>query len=206
MPKELFFTISETRRQTLIDASIEEFSNHLYFETSINQIIKNAKIARGSFYQYFVDKEDLYFYIINSILRTKIYEFMKKMDFSNRDIFYIYRKFFLFNLSILSDEKYHSFFKHLYLSMNFKFEQKFRDLVESIRNDLLKDNIKYLQESYSKNIPMFIELTKLLNLIILNLIRLKITDNISDKDILKIYDMRQDIISGKIKFNNSSVK
>ena len=51
----------EEKQQRLLDAQIE-FSRHSLQEASIANIVKLAEIPRGSFYQYFENKEDLYFY------------------------------------------------------------------------------------------------------------------------------------------------
>ncbi|MFJ7932188.1 TetR/AcrR family transcriptional regulator [Peribacillus sp. NPDC096448] len=44
-----------------------EFSEHGYQESSISSIIKKAGIPRGSFYQYFEDKLDLYKYVVEQV-------------------------------------------------------------------------------------------------------------------------------------------
>ncbi|MFR1808686.1 MAG: TetR/AcrR family transcriptional regulator, partial [Pygmaiobacter massiliensis] len=50
MPKELFYALPEEKRQRILDAAVQEFSCAEYHSASINQIIKTADIARGSFY------------------------------------------------------------------------------------------------------------------------------------------------------------
>jgi len=107
MPKDLFFTISERKREKVFDAAFKEFSNQPFFESSINQIIKNADISRGSFYQYFEDKEDLYFYIISDILNNKVQSFSKHLSLESTDIFSIFKEIFVLYLGMISHEKYH---------------------------------------------------------------------------------------------------
>ena len=51
----------EEKQQRLLDAAQIEFSRHSLQEASIANIVKLAGIPR-SFYQYFENKEDLYFY------------------------------------------------------------------------------------------------------------------------------------------------
>lgn len=57
MSTERFEKLSKDKRQRILDAAREEFSRVSYEEASINQIIKNAGISRGSFYTYFEDKK-----------------------------------------------------------------------------------------------------------------------------------------------------
>ena len=83
MPKETFFNLDEEKKQRIIEASINEFSDYSYNEVKLSKIIKAAKIPRGSFYQYFIDKLDLYKYVFNLIGESKL-EFMKDL-LSNHD-------------------------------------------------------------------------------------------------------------------------
>ncbi|MBE5958589.1 MAG: TetR/AcrR family transcriptional regulator [Lachnospiraceae bacterium] len=87
MPKNTFFRIAEEKRKRIIAAAQTEFLNHPYNEVSINQIIKNARIPRGSFYQYFNDKEDLFLYVISEHKKIIQDEFVKGMEKNNGDLF-----------------------------------------------------------------------------------------------------------------------
>lgn len=72
MPNPTFFNLSEDKKSIIISSAIEEFSNADYNTASINQICKKSSIAKGSFYQYFEDKLDLYVYIMNLAIEEKI--------------------------------------------------------------------------------------------------------------------------------------
>lgn len=69
MPSSTFFRLPEEKRQRLLDAAWEEFSRVSFADASINQIIHAASISRGSFYQYFTDKEDLTTYMLGGMRR-----------------------------------------------------------------------------------------------------------------------------------------
>src|SRR5688572_15934237 len=66
MPKETFFNLPEAKRQRLLDLAIEEFAAHDYRLASISRIVARAGIAKGSFYQYFEDKRDLFLYLLDT--------------------------------------------------------------------------------------------------------------------------------------------
>ena len=68
MPSATFFRLPEEKRQRLIDACWEELTQVRFADVSINRIIAAARIPRGSFYQYFEDKEDLIRYLLEDIL------------------------------------------------------------------------------------------------------------------------------------------
>jgi len=71
MPKETFHNLSANKKQKIFDAAVQEFSTQRFSEASINQIVKTAEIPRGSFYQYFHNKEDLFQYMFDQILKEK---------------------------------------------------------------------------------------------------------------------------------------
>jgi AcrR family transcriptional regulator len=65
MPRESFNNLSQEKKNRIFSAAKIEFIRHPYEEVSINRVIKNAKISRGSFYLYFENKEDLYYFVLN---------------------------------------------------------------------------------------------------------------------------------------------
>ena len=91
MPKETFFNLSEDKRERIIDAAINEFSIRLYHKARITAIADNAGIAKGSFYQYFQNKKDLFKYIIELIVN-------KKLEYINNDMLKNKEKYSFFQL------------------------------------------------------------------------------------------------------------
>lgn len=67
MPNKTFFNLSDEKRCRIVDAALQEFAAHSFNEASINRIIKDAEIPKGSFYQYFKNKEDLYLYFLDEV-------------------------------------------------------------------------------------------------------------------------------------------
>lgn len=67
MSKETFLRLPEEKRSRILDAAWEEFLRVKFADASINKIILRARIPRGSFYQYFTDKEDLFAYLLRDI-------------------------------------------------------------------------------------------------------------------------------------------
>ena len=99
MPKETFFNLPADKRNLIISAAINEFSKADYNTASINQICKKACIAKGSFYQYFADKLDLYVYVMTSAIEEKIKFFSSTItEFHNLTLLEQFR--FLFKKGI----------------------------------------------------------------------------------------------------------
>lgn len=72
MPTERFYRLSDKKKQRIRDASMEEFTNTPLDKVSINRIIKEADISRGSFYTYFESKWDILNYLVEDYLE-KLY-------------------------------------------------------------------------------------------------------------------------------------
>lgn len=60
MPTSTFYNLPDEKRMKILRAAVGEFSRKPYGEVSINRVIQAAEIPRGSFYQYFADKTDLF--------------------------------------------------------------------------------------------------------------------------------------------------
>lgn len=67
MPSDTFFRLPEEKRRRLMEAAWEEFTAVRFSDASINKIIRAANIPRGSFYQYFTDKDDLFAYLVRPL-------------------------------------------------------------------------------------------------------------------------------------------
>lgn len=77
MPTATYFNLPAQKRKTLMDAIHKELMRVPYEEVSINKIVQSAGISRGSFYQYFSGKEDMYEFIAAGF-RTQIENFAKE--------------------------------------------------------------------------------------------------------------------------------
>ncbi|WP_027107967.1 TetR/AcrR family transcriptional regulator [Lacticigenium naphthae] len=140
MPTQTFFNLSEEKRERLISGAMKEFAHYCLNDASIANIIKNANISRGSFYQYFDGKSDLYFYLIG-IFRRNTTQLMLQ-SFQEKDGVFI-EGYQLFGdkyiQSIMESEKV-GFFKHMYLNMNHQISQQVGgDIVSSIKAAMPKD-------------------------------------------------------------------
>lgn len=99
MPTSTFDNLKEDKKRRILEAAVEEFSERRFSEASINSIVKSSGISRGSFYQYFADKEDLYLYVLRMIGQEKLESLTSDgaMD-PDDDFFTAYRKLFVAGL------------------------------------------------------------------------------------------------------------
>ncbi len=80
MPTSTFFNLPPPKREKLLHAAIAEFARRPYGEVSINRIIQTAGIPRGSFYQYFADKTDLFRHVLRGYDRMLETAILKSLD------------------------------------------------------------------------------------------------------------------------------
>ena len=72
MPKDTFFNLPEEKRITIQNAAMQEFADNGFEKASINRIVASAGIAKGSFYQYFEDKVDVFRQVVDDIGEKKM--------------------------------------------------------------------------------------------------------------------------------------
>jgi AcrR family transcriptional regulator len=72
MPKETFFNLPNDKRALICSVAIEEFAAHSFKQASVNKIVAKAGIAKGSFYQYFENKKDLFHYLLQLVTQEKL--------------------------------------------------------------------------------------------------------------------------------------
>jgi AcrR family transcriptional regulator len=65
MPKQTFLNLPEEKRKAFIGIALDEFANNDYHTASVSKIVAKAGIAKGSVYQYFEDKQDLFMYLLD---------------------------------------------------------------------------------------------------------------------------------------------
>lgn len=136
MPSKTFYNLSEEKKKKIILAAKEEFSKKLYQEASLNQIIKESNISRGSFYMYFNDKEELYFYLLDEY-KSKFEKIIKNtIEKNNGEVFSSFQEFFSIISIILKDKNY-EFEKNIFKNMNY-----------FIENQLLKKEPDSIPEDY----------------------------------------------------------
>lgn len=94
MPKQTFFNLDPKRRETVIKAALEEFAAFPYEQASLSKIVENCGIAKGSMYQYFEDKCDLYLYVVDLAYEQKR-NYVAKALAKGGDIFSVLEEYYL---------------------------------------------------------------------------------------------------------------
>ncbi|MFZ5353740.1 MAG: TetR/AcrR family transcriptional regulator [Bacillota bacterium] len=144
MPKQTFFNLSEEKRNAIIETSIEEFSANSYKNASITKIAERSNIAKGSVYQYFHNKKDLYKYIID-LAGAKKAEYL--MDFAanipNLSFFELIRELYIRGLKFARENPKYSALANNFLKENdIKFKEEILGVNLEKSNQFFEDLIE----------------------------------------------------------------
>lgn len=80
MPKNTFYNLSEEKKQRVIDGAKKAFSEKKYKDVTIDSIVAYAQIPKGSFYQYFNNKDDLFKYLFRDLGISKKKELIEELE------------------------------------------------------------------------------------------------------------------------------
>ena len=68
MPTKRFFELSADKQWLIINAAIDEFARCGYTNASTNRIVAACGISKGSLFKYFDSKEELYFFLLDTVM------------------------------------------------------------------------------------------------------------------------------------------
>lgn len=113
-----FQNLKEDKKNRIIDAALAEFSARPFNEASITNIVKYADISRGSFYQYFGNKENIYKYLV-SYLYTKHREDLIHILIENDgELYPSLLEFYDKYIDDLFNSEYFAFYKNTFRYVN----------------------------------------------------------------------------------------
>ena len=138
MPTENFYKLDKEKRQKIVESMKKEFSRVSFHEASINKIVEDAGISKGSFWVYFESKEEAIEYLIESHLEKERKKSKQIFLNNNGDLF----------------KSYIEIYDYLAKSKISKTE---RDLMANIFKNLILNGEKCIPKEPGDNI---IEITK----------------------------------------------
>ena len=72
MPRSTFFNLPEDKRARVVEALKIEFAARPYARASVDRVIGTAGVSKGSFYQYFDNKEDAYAHLVRELMSARV--------------------------------------------------------------------------------------------------------------------------------------
>lgn len=170
MPTSTFFNLPEDKKNKMLKAANKEFERVPIEQVSIKNIVESAEIARGSFYQYFEDKEDLFQYIMSAKMGNMQNKLIEMIEHENGNIINIFINMYEYLIKIVKIKKNNKFFKQIFENvktsdnlMFIKKEEINKNLEQTLYNlyDRNKDilNIKN-EEEFKLVIEMLFAITR----------------------------------------------
>lgn len=199
MPKEMFSHIPLEKQKMFLNVAIEEFTTKSFELVSVNSIVKNAGISRGSFYTYFEDKEELFNFIFNQTREERLEYAKIVIKESNRDFFVFIKTMFVYDFENFFNNSRFSLFRNYihYLQVNKK--GSIRDsIIMPLSSD--DDNAKneysttFDISEYNMNEDEFLDLVEMTIVIVINTFLKSESENLSKNEIIKIFNNRIEIL------------
>lgn len=164
MPKETFFNLPIDKREKILQSARDEFTENELYKSRVSNIIKNAGIPRGSFYQYFEDLEDLYYYVIEEVFE-EMFKVGAEYAETTNDLFEFSLNSFEYDYDAYTNDKRHRFMLNVMKSI-------------SVNEEYIETH-RIKRREYILNILSRFDLSQI-----------KLTD---EEDLIKMYQMIQDV-------------
>ncbi|APT19053.1 hypothetical protein FC62_GL000368 [Amylolactobacillus amylotrophicus DSM 20534] len=117
MPTKTFFGLGEEKRERIVAAATAQFTTKKFSDISINELIKQAGIPRGSFYQYFLSKEDLFFYLAKEKQKELLLLWQKQLQEAHGDLFLAFQTFANKEIDWQINDADQMFFRNMFVFM-----------------------------------------------------------------------------------------
>lgn len=105
MPTATWWNLEEQKRDAIVATALREFASHNYAQASLSAIVKALGIAKGSMYQYFADKEELYLYVVKWAHQRMMHHLEQQIPvavLAHGDVFTILRHYFRARMALVT--------------------------------------------------------------------------------------------------------
>jgi len=162
MPKNTFSIISDEKRNRIYNAAVHEFAREGYEKTSIKNIAARAEISKGSLYDYFENKEDIYLAVCTHGINQSRQNIDEIID-DSLNFFDQIRNIFHRGLSfVMENPEYTQLYVNLSSCGMEHFAEKLTTRVEKTTADFYKTAIKrgidggYIRSDVDVNMAAFV--------------------------------------------------
>ena len=205
MPKETFFNLNPEKRRKIEEAILEEFSKTPIEKASISNIIINANIPRGSFYQYFEDKEDAIKYIIENFIETEQKKMCEILKSTNGNIFDASLSIFDHIIERAMIPEKFKLYKNIFSELRRNNTNFFKVKKENLKNNMeLCINKEMFKFENDEELYSFLEIVNCITRIaILDVVSKRKTDKDAKENLKRQLDMLKFGVSSSEKLNAS---
>lgn len=125
MAKQTFLNLPEEKRIKIFKSLKKEFSRVALKDALVSNIVKDAEIPRGSFYQYFEDIDDAYYFVIGEYSKEIKKYLLEDLVKCKGDIILAYNHLYRYILDMIEDENNKEYFEKIFLNMSYDVQNMF---------------------------------------------------------------------------------
>ena len=114
LPTETFLNLPKEKKNKILDAIKNEFARVPFEKVSINKIVQDADISRGSIYMYFEDKKDMLSCVLLSYHDEIMATIKESFSQNNGDIFAVFSDILKFTAKFGTEKENIAFCKNIF--------------------------------------------------------------------------------------------
>lgn len=203
MPTKTFVNLPKEKRLRILRAAKKEFSRVPLDKAVIANIVKEAEIPRGSFYQYFDNVEDLFVYLIHYMYGIDRKKFVKYLREAENDVYEALKRKFSHTIDNLTIEENRQFRLNI-MSAIFSDKSNYDIVLPKIMEPGTEVDIKYFppEVQKSKNSQSLLSIIKMIGKACLEKYLIRAA---SEEEIKNNYNDYIDFLKvsfGQLKFNS----
>ena len=160
MPTKTFLSLPKEKRIRILKAAKKEFSRVPLERAIVANIVKEADIPRGSFYQYFENVEDLFVYLLHYMYGIDKRKFTQYLEQTENDVYEALKIKFSHTIDKLTIEENRQFRLNV---MSTVFNEN--SLYESLLPKIVEPDVDIDQIYFPDEIKRSQHFPKLLNII-----------------------------------------
>lgn len=163
MPTKTFLNLPKEKRIRILRAAKKEFSRVPLDKAVIANIVKEADIPRGSFYQYFENVEDLFVYLMQYMYGIDRKKFAKYLEETDNDVYAALKLKFSHTIDKLAVEENRQFRLNIMTTV-FNDKSRYENLLPKIVEPDVEIDLTYFpaEVQKSKHLQSLISILKMI--------------------------------------------
>lgn len=135
---------ADLRKEQILKVAERMFSMNGYHETFVEDIIKEAKIGKGTYYRYFKNKEDIYITLLKKVLTGwEEHAFINPLQMKSDNIADLFKELIKRSLNFFAEN---DDLCNIYLCVNRGNDQLFKPYINKFEKQMLEHITAYLKE------------------------------------------------------------
>jgi len=179
-----FTQLADSKQKSIIDASVNEFADNGFKNASVNKIVENAGISKGSLFNYFKSKNLLFDHIYQIALReVKSYLAKVRDESENDDFFTRFGK--IINAGIVFINKHPRLAKIYFRLLNSDDSPHGKEIIQNLHSEAIRYLTDFVKTGIERN-----ELRTELNVATVAFLMESILNRILQVHYLEIFDAK----------------